>query len=50
MKTTFCNWVDVSPDGLGLGKVRISWMALMGLAGAFVLAFCATVVVLLLFP
>jgi hypothetical protein len=50
MKTTFWNWVDVSPDGFGLGKVRISWMALMVLAGAFVLAFCATVVGLLMFP
>jgi len=50
MKTTFWNWVDVSPDGFSLGKVQISWRSLMVLAGAFVLAFCATVVVLLMFP
>ena len=50
MRTTFWNWVDVSPDGFSHGKVWISGKAVLILAAAFVLAFCATVVVLLMFP
>ena len=50
MKTTFWSLVVISPNSPSLHKIRISGQALMILAGAFVLAFCTTVFLLLMFP
>ena len=50
MKTTFWSLVVISPNSPSLHKIRISGQALMILAGAFVLAFCTTVFLFLMFP
>jgi hypothetical protein len=50
MKTTFWSLVVISPESPSLHKIRISGQALMILAGAFGLAFCTTVFLLLMFP
>ncbi|HYR45000.1 MAG TPA: hypothetical protein VER98_18360 [Terriglobia bacterium] len=50
MKTTFWSLVVISPNSPSLHKIRISGQALLLLAGAFVLAFCTTVLLLLMFP
>jgi hypothetical protein len=50
MKTTFWNLVIITPDSPSLQKIRISSAAMVILATAFVLAFCTTVALLLMFP
>ena len=50
MKTTFWSLVVISPNSPSLHKIRISGKALLILAGAFMLAFCTTVFLLLMFP
>ena len=50
MKTTFWSLIVISPNSPSLHKIRISGKALLILAGAFVLAFCTTVFLLLMFP
>src|SRR5207253_7535703 len=50
MKTTFWSLIVISPNSPSLHKIRISGKALLILAGAFMLAFCTTVFLLLMFP
>jgi hypothetical protein len=50
MKTTFWSLVVITPDSPGLQKIRISSTAILIIAGAFVVAFCTTVALLLMFP
>jgi hypothetical protein len=50
MKTTFWSLIVIAPNSPSLHKVRVTGQALMILAGAFVLAFCTTVLLLLMFP
>ncbi len=50
MKTTFWSLVVISPHSPSLHKIRISAQAALILAGAFLLAFCTTVFLLLMFP
>jgi hypothetical protein len=50
MKPTTWNLIVISPDSPSLQKIRISATAVFILTGAFVLAFCTTVFLLLMFP
>jgi hypothetical protein len=50
MKPTTWNLIVISPESPSLQKIRISTTALLIIAGAFVLAFCTTVFLLLMFP
>jgi hypothetical protein len=50
MKTAFCSLVVIAPNAPTVQKIRISRTAMWILAFAFVVAFFATVVLLLIFP